>query len=449
MGCEQGNYGMTAKKSLSAPETVGNYNLIEKIAEGSMGTVYKARHWETHQLVAIKILSRDIAKNPIFLKRFEQEFRVAAKLDHPNIVKVIEYSGMGDAPYIVMELVEGGSLGDQLEKSGAMTEEEAVRVIVATAQGIHYAHRQGLIHRDIKPDNILVTPDGKVKVTDLGLAKDQDANVDLTRTGRGLGTPTFMAPEQFRNAKNASIRCDVYSLGATLYQMVTGEYPFGIADPVQAMMRKLRNELTSPRQLAPKLTERVDWAIRRAMSPDANQRPASCLEFVEDLTGDNPRQANDTTPETSAGESWHLVYEDDQGSLRTDCGSSQAIRQGFQEGKYGAPGGVRASRNPSGPFEALSAFAEFRDLAMNLQPPAPKRPSHQTVPLLSQSTMVAKPTPPPEAEAPHFRLKPTRERADADSGTIDLSKILLIVMISVLATVLATKYLLPMLTTLK
>jgi len=439
---------MTAKKSLSAPETVGSYDLIERIAEGSMGVVYKARHWENNQLVAIKVLSRDIAKNPIFLKRFEQEFRVAAKLDHPNVVRVIEYSGSGEAPYIVMELVDGMSLGDRLEKVGALPEAEAVRIIVAASQGVHQAHRQGLIHRDIKPDNILLTADGTVKVTDLGLAKDQDAAIDLTRTGRGLGTPTFMAPEQFRNAKNASIRCDIYSLGATLYQMVTGEYPFGIADPVQAMMRKLRNELTSPRQLAPTLSERVDWAIRRAMSPDPNQRPGSCLEFIEDLTGTDPRPPNDTTPETAASaENWHLVYEDDQGALRTDCGGSQAIRQRLQEGKYGAPGSVRASRNPAGPFESLGAFVEFRDLVLDV--PAVKRPSQQTLPVLTQSTMISQPAP-KEADAPHFRIKPTRSRAQDDAdGKIDLAKILLIVMISVLCTVLATKYLLPLLTTLQ
>src|SRR6202022_1943561 len=119
------------------------------------------------------------------------------------------------------------------------------------AQGLDQAHKQGLIHRDIKPDNIMVASDGQVKLADLGLVKEVDGDVNLTRTGRGLGTPHFMAPEQFRNAKNADVRCDIYSLGATLYQLVTGELPFRSLAPLDAWMKKVNNELTPPRVLVP------------------------------------------------------------------------------------------------------------------------------------------------------------------------------------------------------
>src|SRR5262249_1096055 len=268
-----------------AGETIGNYDLVEKIAEGSMGIVYKARHWQTQQIVAIKVLSRDIARNPVFLKRFEQEFRIANKLDHPNIVKVIEYCDSGEAPYFVMEFVDGESLGERLERVGRLSEEEALHIIIQIAQGLHQAHRQGMIHRDIKPDNILVATDGQAKLTDLGLAKQEDASIDLTRTGRGLGTPTFMAPEQFRNAKNASIRCDVYSLGASLYQRETGQLPFPVTAPVASMMRKMQNDSPPPREVVPTLSQSIDRGIRRAMSAEPEQRPASCLEFVEEITG--------------------------------------------------------------------------------------------------------------------------------------------------------------------
>src|SRR5207247_10730464 len=132
-------------------------------------------------------------------------------------------------------------------------------------------HKQGTIHRDVKPDNILITPDGQAKLTDLGLVKDMDGDVNLTRTGRGLGTPHFMSPEQFRNAKKADTRCDIYSLGATLYMMVTGELPFKACGPVEAWMKKINNDLPPPRERIGDLSERVDWAIRRAMSPDPNQ----------------------------------------------------------------------------------------------------------------------------------------------------------------------------------
>jgi serine/threonine protein kinase len=214
-----------------------------------------------------------------------------------------------------MELVEGVALGDKLEKHGRLGEDEALRILAQVAHGLHRAHRQGLIHRDIKPDNILVTADGKAKLTDLGLAKDSDAGGGLTRTGRGLGTPVFMAPEQFRDAKNASIRCDVYSLAATLYQMVTGHLPFDAEDPIETMKRKLRNELTPPRRLAPGLSARTDAAIMRAMSADPEQRPASCREFVEDLLGQRGRPGSEyavlgkgpaPSPNGPAGESWQL-----------------------------------------------------------------------------------------------------------------------------------------------
>src|SRR5260370_14035243 len=170
--------------------------------------------------------------------------------------------------YLVMEFGQGESLGAKLERDGRMSEPDAIRLIAQVAQGLHRAHKEGLIHRDVKPDNILVTPDGQAKLADLGLVKEVEGDLNLTRTGRGLGTPHFMAPEQFRNAKNADIRCDIYALGATLYMMVTGELPFRSNGPLDAWLQQIHNELTPPRELVADLTERVDWAIRRAMSAD-------------------------------------------------------------------------------------------------------------------------------------------------------------------------------------
>src|SRR5207248_10141075 len=134
---------------------------------------------------------------------------------------------------------------------GRMHENDAIRLLAQVAQGLHKAHKLGMIHRDVKPDNILVTPDGQAKLADLGLVKEVDAELNLTKTGRGLGTPHFMAPEQFRNAKNADARCDIYSLGATLYMMVTGELPFKSCGPLDAWMKKVHDEITPPRKLVP------------------------------------------------------------------------------------------------------------------------------------------------------------------------------------------------------
>lgn len=279
---------MAQPTPLTLPQNLGNYELLQEVGVGGMGTVYRARHRETQDIVAVKVMGPEVAKNPVYLKRFEQEFRVASRLNHPNIVRALEYNNEGASPYLVMEFVEGESVGEKLEREKRIPEAEAVNLIVQAADGLHRAHQLGLIHRDIKPDNIMVTTDGRAKITDLGLVKEREATADLTRPGIGLGTPNFMAPEQFKNAKNASVRCDVYSLAATLYQMVTGELPFKGKDVIQAMMMKMKDELPPPRKVVPALSERLDAAVRRAMRADANQRPGSCPEFIADLTGDGP-----------------------------------------------------------------------------------------------------------------------------------------------------------------
>lgn len=450
---------------MTSVETIGNYDLVEKIAEGSMGTVYKGRHWETKEIVAIKIISKEIARNPVLIKRFEQEFRIASKLEHPNIVRAIEYCGSGTTPFLVMEYVDGESLGDKLERVGKISEEDALTIIIQVAHGLHRAHRQGLIHRDVKPDNILVNREGKAKLTDLGLAKDVDASMDLTRTGRGLGTPNFMAPEQFRNAKNASIRCDIYSLGATFYQMVTGELPFGVADPVQAMTRKLKNELPPPRQLNPALSERVDWAIRRAMSADPQKRPGSCREFVEDLTGQSTRPDSETYFEAHDEDMWYLVYADRDGLARTHSGTTQSMRVLLKQGQFGALAAVKGSRSKIGPFEPLDSYPEFRDLVVE---PAPGPPLsemstanlaklgrlHQAAAHTASGggkVAVAAPTPAPPpavsappADMPHFRI-PDAPGVSRKELAFDWLRNLAIILLTMMATLLAVRYLLPLL----
>jgi serine/threonine protein kinase len=353
-------------------QSIGNYDVIEKIAEGGMGTIYKGRNRDSGQIVALKVVPSTMAKNPVLLKRFEQEFRAAQLLDHPNIVRALEYDGSGSSPFLVMEFVDGESLGQRIERAGPIPEPEAIRIMAQVAQALHRAHKQGLIHRDIKPDNIMVTTDGQVKVADLGLVKEIEADLNLTRTGRGLGTPHFMAPEQFRNAKNADARCDIYSMGATLYMMVTGELPFKSCGPLEAWMKKIHNEITPPRKLNPQITERTDWAIRRAMHATPDERPATCREFIEDLTGKSARKP----PEEAAASQdiWYLVYRDDQGQTHTVKGTTEGIRRSLREGLLGDASNIRASRAKAGPFELVRSYAEFRDLIVTAEPTSPAKP---------------------------------------------------------------------------
>jgi serine/threonine protein kinase len=395
-------------------QTVGNYELVEKIAEGGMGTVYKGRQRETGEIVAIKVVSPHMASNPVLLKRFEQEYNAARQLDHPNIVKALAFGTNGSTPYLVMEFVDGETLGQKIERDGAMPERDAIRLIAQVAQGLHRAHKEKLIHRDVKPDNVLVTRDGVAKLADLGLVKEVEADLNLTRTGRGLGTPHFMAPEQFKNAKNVDARCDIYSLGATLYMMVTGELPFKSSGPLDAYMKKIENKLVPPRDLKKTLSERVDWAIRRAMSAEPDQRPSSCREFVEDLTGKSTRKV--TAAEGSAviqADNWYLTYKDEEGVSQTATGSTAAIRRALKDGRLGDASNIRACRSRTGAFDALRTFPEFRDIVITIGPV--EIAGKEAQPQIAhpdpdeQPTVPAKPLPARPARAPHIKLPSSNE----------------------------------------
>lgn len=405
----------------AVPQQIGSYDVIAKIAEGGMGAVYKARHQATGELVAIKVLPIATARNPVLLKRFEQEYKVAAAMDDPHIVRAIEFCGVGTAPFLVMEYVDGESLGAKIERDGPLTEDNAIRLIAQVCQGLHRAHKQKLIHRDVKPDNILLTADGIVKLTDLGLVKDADNEMNLTKTGRGLGTPNYMAPEQFRDAKNADVRCDVYSLGATLYTMVTGEVPFGKVGPLECWLRKQRNELASPRELNPGVTERVDWAIMRAMSGDPNQRPGSAKEFIEDLTGTSLRPTAPIT-EKAPGDLWYLVYRDEENETHTVKGSTDAIRRALKDGLLGDATNIRASRSKQGHFHHLDSYPEFRDLVIKPAPVPPKDgPPSQLMKQTpsSKKTPINPPTVRPDPEAVDYSPTPEPIKPPAYDPTQD------------------------------
>jgi eukaryotic-like serine/threonine-protein kinase len=346
----------------AAPPSVGPYDLLAKVGEGSMGTVYRGRHRDTGAIVAVKVMNASLPSNPVLLKRFEQEFRAASRLDHPNIVRALDYGDSGTSPYLVMEFVEGESLGQKLERDGPMAEADAVRLIAQVARGLRRAHKEGLIHRDVKPDNILITPDGTAKLADLGLAREIGTDLNLTKMGRGLGTPHYMAPEQFRDAKNADARCDLYSLAATLYVVLTGQLPFP-GKSLQAWLNKVKNQFTPPRALVPGLSRHTDRAIRRALNADPRLRPATCREFIEDLTGRCSRRAG-PDPAQTAEDLWYVAYVDPSRNLVTGQATTAGIRRALRKNALGDPNDVRVSRSRTGPFVTLLALPEFRDLVL-------------------------------------------------------------------------------------
>ncbi len=285
---------MSAKLKAKAPAKIGSYDVLAKIGTGASGVVYKGIHRITGQVVAIKVVNEEVTEDEVLLKRFEREFSTIHLLNHPNMVHGYEFARNAEPPYLVMEFVDGESVADIIERRGALPEEEAISLIVQVADALQDAHDHGIIHRDVKPDNILVTVDGQAKLSDLGLAKDISCEVSLTNVGRGLGTPHFMAPEQVGDAKHVDARCDVYGLGATLYMMVTGVMPFQTRKPLLTMFKhKAWNQYTPPRELVPGLGERVHTVIRQAMRAEVEERYASCLEFMAALTGRAPVRTDD------------------------------------------------------------------------------------------------------------------------------------------------------------
>ncbi|HEV3084261.1 MAG TPA: serine/threonine-protein kinase [Gemmataceae bacterium] len=277
---------MSVKPKAKTPAHIGSYDVLEQVGTGATGVVYKGIHRITGQVVAIKVVNEEVTEDEVLLKRFAREFSTIHLLNHPNIVHGYEFQRDAEPPYLVMEFVDGESVADILERRGALPEEEAISLIVQVADALQDAHEHGIIHRDVKPDNILVTADGQAKLSDLGLAKDLSCELSLTNLGRGLGTPHFMAPEQVGDAKHVDARCDVYGLGATLYMMVTGVMPFQTRKPLMTMFKlKAWNQYTPPRELVPGLGARVAAVIQRAMQAEIEQRFASAAEFVAALTG--------------------------------------------------------------------------------------------------------------------------------------------------------------------
>jgi serine/threonine protein kinase len=248
---------------------VGDYLVLDKIGGGAQGTVFKGRHALTGVDVAVKLVSAEVVADEQARLRFAQECQVARLLDHPHVVRMLDFGLEGSTPYLVMEYVDGASLGDRLETQGPLAEAEAVRLFRQVGAALQWAHDKKLVHRDVKPDNILVTSTGDAKLVDLGLAKNLQGNLDLTRTNTIFGTPNFMAPEQFVDAKRTDAQSDLYALAASLYMVVTGQIPFDSEGGlVSIYQKKLANDIAPPVQFVPGLSSQANAAILRGLRAD-------------------------------------------------------------------------------------------------------------------------------------------------------------------------------------
>ena len=258
-------------------QTLGRYRITSQLGEGGMATIYKAFDAELDRYVAIKVLRPDISQTPDFLERFKREARALAKLSHPNIVPVLDFGAYAPegstqrSPYLVMEYVAGGAL--RRVPGFPMPPVEAAKLLAPIARALSLAHSRNIIHRDVKPANFLIAEDGRLMLSDFGIAKmlETEHAPRLTREGVGIGTPEYMAPEQGQGGE-MDHRVDIYALGVVFYELVVGRVPFEADTPLAVVVKHINDPLPPPRQINPDLPEAVEEVLLKALAKDPTYR---------------------------------------------------------------------------------------------------------------------------------------------------------------------------------
>jgi len=250
-----------------------------------MGTVYEAIQPDLSRRVALKVLSPSLANDPEFVARFKREAKATALLDHPNVVRIHDIGQYEDSHYYAMEFVRGYSIQDMLDRKDQLDINESCEIICQSAMGLEHAWDKGIIHRDVKPDNIMITHQGEVKITDLGLAKQVSGADNLTRTDATMGTPLYMSPEQINRPSEMDFRSDIYSLGVTFYQMVTGYTPFEGEGNLEVVGKILTEDAEPVRKLNPDVPKEVAKVIEKMMHKDPKKRYQDSGLLIDDLAG--------------------------------------------------------------------------------------------------------------------------------------------------------------------
>jgi serine/threonine protein kinase len=265
-------------------QSLGRYHVLEQLGEGGMAIVYKAFDTRLEREVAVKVirmerLAPEIAEKTF--KRFDREAKALAKLNHPNIMRIIDYGEHEGYPYLVMEYLPGGTLKKHTQSAQLIPWEQSVEILIPVAEALDYAHKKNIIHRDVKPANILLNETGQPLLTDFGIAKimEEDVTMDLTGTSVGIGTPEYMAPEQGLG-KPADARTDIYSLGIVFYELITGRKPYRADTPMAVMLKKATEPLPRPSAFVPNLPKKVEQFLLKALAKDPENRYASMAEFI-------------------------------------------------------------------------------------------------------------------------------------------------------------------------
>jgi serine/threonine-protein kinase len=401
--------------------SIGAYRILRRLGEGGMGAVYLGYNESEGRQVAIKVLSDQLAGNQGFIDRFYREAKSGALLNHPNIVRSIT-AGQDAATkmhYLVLEYVDGTNAQALLNQLGRLPVGDAVTIVLDVARGLEHAHSRNLIHRDIKPDNILITRSGVAKLTDLGLAKRIDEPSHLTGARQSFGTTPYMPYEQALTAKNADGRSDIYALGATLYHLVTGVVPFPGDNHVEVVEQKERGDYPAASSINPAVPAALDAVLARMLARQRRDRYQTVSELIVDLQRSRlaaavpsfadpeqarqdpwaqARQSDDALPTRLDPESpvrrgddaWVLRYRNRSGKLRKAKATTAQIVERLRDGRLPTPIQVRRLEAPE--FHSPSHFPEFRAVAHLLRSRRKTRRGDSSVDAVSPTATAARQT---------------------------------------------------------
>jgi serine/threonine-protein kinase len=403
---EAGDLPPTAGSDL---RRLGDYRLLRRLGEGGMGAVYLGYHESEKRQVAIKVLNDQLSGVQTSVDRFYREAKSGALLDHPNIVRNITMGQDRETRkhYLVLEYVDGPSAHALLDRYGRLAVGDAVHIVLDIARALEHAHSRSIVHRDIKPDNILISQSGLAKLSDLGLAKRIDEASHLTAARQGFGTPYYMPYEQAMNAKSVDGRSDIYALGATLYHLVTGEVPFSGANHIEVVEKKNLGFYTPASAVNPDVPEVLDRIIDKMLAREPRDRYQTASELIVDLERSNlaaavpsftdfdmalkdplvrarltsPAQPTCPDLENVAArppvpkdhgnpDLWYLRYRDKGGHWCKTKVTTKQVLQRLREGRM--PAEAEASHQAQGKFQRLEAIAEFREAAQSQ--PRPRKP---------------------------------------------------------------------------
>ena len=269
---------------LRAVKKIGQYVLGSEISRGGMGIVYQGMDEDLKRAVAIKMLPKEFFKSDKDRDRFKLEAQIVARLDHHNIMRVFAYISADDTVWIAMELLKGRILTEHIKEKKKIPPEEASKWLQQLIDALAYAHKSGVVHRDIKPGNVMIGPDGRVKLMDFGIARDEEANMNLTQEGAILGTPKYMSPEQFQGHK-VDHRSDIYTLGVMAFEMVTGKSPFPAKTLASIAYKHIHEVPPSVRKLAPGISPELEKFIVKSMAKKPEDRPQHLEEVKLIETG--------------------------------------------------------------------------------------------------------------------------------------------------------------------